>query len=242
MPGVFISYRHDDCPGDVARIYKALRDCFANQYIFLDVAAIKPGSRFDDAIVRRLECSDALIIAIGPRWLAVTQEGKRRLDEPDDFVRLEISIALASGLTIIPLLFRGATIPKQQQLPTEIGQLARIQAVRIDDAHFDADVRGVIRQIRSRFRIPKSKIRQALLLYAPGAAVGWALRAAMYVALVFALGWVPGLLAASPEARILDFSFVVCAFATALALRTWAHHLDVRCPVSRVAEPSEDVH
>ena len=99
---------------------------------------------FVTVIDRNLDVSDALLAVIGTRWLAVTeQSGGRRLDNPHDFVRVEIAKALERGIRVIPVLVGGATLPRADDLPANLQPLCQRQAVEIRDSSFHADVKGL---------------------------------------------------------------------------------------------------
>ncbi len=105
MPGVFISYRREDSAAYAGRLFDILSAEFGPQNTFMDVDDIKGGDNFTTVIDRSLDVSDALLAVIGSRWLTVTeQNGGRRLDNPSDFVRVEIAKALERGIRVIPVL------------------------------------------------------------------------------------------------------------------------------------------
>jgi hypothetical protein len=84
---------------------------------------------------------DALLALIGPRWLTVTDEaGKRRLDKPDDFVRLEVEAALARKVRVIPILVGNATMPRAEQVPASLAKLVRHQALHLSPNRFESDL------------------------------------------------------------------------------------------------------
>src|SRR5215471_14118111 len=96
MPGVFISYRREDSAGYSGRIYDHFRDRFGENNVFIDVDTILPGEDFVDVIEQKVASCDALVAVIGPHWSTSADEsGTRRIDNPHDFVRLEIAAALA---------------------------------------------------------------------------------------------------------------------------------------------------
>src|SRR5215471_9068251 len=98
MPGIFISYRRDDSAGYAGRLYDALASQFGKRLVFMDVDAIQPGEDFVQLIQERVVACDFLIAVIGRNWLkGVDDKGLPRLQNPEDFVRLEIAHALARG-------------------------------------------------------------------------------------------------------------------------------------------------
>src|SRR5215471_15899005 len=105
MPGVFISYRREDTAGYSGRIYDHFRDHFGEKRVFIDVDTIQPGEDFIQVIEEKVASCDVLVAVIGPHWVsALNEAGKRRLDDPRDFVRVEIAAALARNIRVIPVL------------------------------------------------------------------------------------------------------------------------------------------
>ena len=95
MGGIFISYRRDDSGPYAGRLRDALTHHFGAEQVFRDIDSVDPGERFPRLIEQEVGSCDALLALIGPKWLAITDAaGRRRLDDPDDFVRLEIATAL----------------------------------------------------------------------------------------------------------------------------------------------------
>ncbi len=91
-----------------------------------------------------------LLALIGGRWLTVTDnEGQRRLDNPEDFVRLEIEAALKRNVRVIPILVEGARLPQDHELPPSLATLARRQALELDPSRFQADVERLLRELDS---------------------------------------------------------------------------------------------
>ena len=148
MPTVFISYRRDDAPGYAGRLYDRLASEFGRENVFIDVDALQPGDDFVDAINKRLQTCDVMLAMIGKRWLsAVDEQGSRRLDGDDDYVRVEIQTALERKLLTIPVLVERASMPKAAELPETLSLLARRQAIELSDRRWDYDVGVLLRQI-----------------------------------------------------------------------------------------------
>ena len=142
---VFLSYRREDSAAHAGRLADALRTRLGPDGVFLDVAAIRPGTDFTAAIDDALGRSDAVLVVIGPRWLsAATQDGRPRLADPQDYVRREVSEALDSALPVVPVLVGGASLPAAQDLPDELAPLARRQAVALDDSTWHRDVDALL--------------------------------------------------------------------------------------------------
>jgi hypothetical protein len=105
---VFISYRRGDAAYPAGRLFDRLVDRFGAGRVFEDVDSIEPGDDFAEVITATVESCAVLLAVIGPHWLAAAgQDGRRRLDDPEDFVRLEIEAALARGVRVIPVLVDG---------------------------------------------------------------------------------------------------------------------------------------
>lgn len=97
MPGIFINYRRDDQAGFAGRLADVLENAFGVENVFRDVEDIHPGEDFVVAIQKQLSSVSVMLVMIGPAWLTVNNNGVRRLNETDDFVRREIQAALESG-------------------------------------------------------------------------------------------------------------------------------------------------
>jgi hypothetical protein len=111
----------------------------------MDLDDIKGGDDFTEVIGEKVGQCSALLAVIGDRWLTVTgADGVRRLDAPDDFVRLEIARALERGVRVIPVLVSGAVMPRAEDLPESLRQLSVHQAVEVRDAHFHSDASQLI--------------------------------------------------------------------------------------------------
>jgi hypothetical protein len=102
---IFISYRRDDASFPAGRLYDRLSGHFRQNQIFMDVDNVEPGADFLEVIKASVGSCEVLIAVIGKDWLSSTdKEGKRRLDNPDDFVRIEIATALERGIPVVPVL------------------------------------------------------------------------------------------------------------------------------------------
>jgi beta-lactam-binding protein with PASTA domain len=145
MPGIFISYRREDSAGHAGRLYDRLSQHFGRSRVFMDVAQIEAGLDFVEAIEQAVGSCQVLLVMIGREWLTSADErGRRRLDDPHDFVRLEVAAALSRNVRVIPVLVEGAKIPTAQDLPDDLARLSRRQAVELRDSRWDADVQDLI--------------------------------------------------------------------------------------------------
>src|SRR5208282_6041829 len=142
---IFISYRREDASYPAGRLYDNLHSRFPENEIFMDVDSIKPGIDFVETIEERVSSCDVLVAVIGKRWLsAADEEGRRRLDNPEDFVRVEVGTALKRGVRVIPVLVEGALMPPASQLPEGLKPLARRNALNVSHDRFRADSERLI--------------------------------------------------------------------------------------------------
>lgn len=145
MDTIFISYRRDESAGHAGRIYDRLREKFGRDRVFMDVSAIEPGVDFVEAIDRAVGSCTVLLVVIGRRWLeCIDATGRRRLDDPKDFVRLEVSTALRRNIRVVPVLVQDAAMSREETLPDELKLLARRNAIEINDTHWDSDLAQLV--------------------------------------------------------------------------------------------------
>ncbi len=141
LPEVFISYRRADAGYAAGWLCEELARRFGADRVFKDVNSIEPGDDFDQATRAALGSCSALLAVIGTGWLtAAEQDGRRRLDDPEDFVRREIEAALDRGVTVVPVLVGGAQMPRPEQLPSSLEKLAARQAVELRAGRFSTDL------------------------------------------------------------------------------------------------------
>ena len=140
MGKVFISYRREDAAGYARAIYEELTERFTADRIFMDVDAIEPGLPFDEVIRNAVGQCEALLVLIGARWLAPQPDGKTRLEDERDFVRLEIAAALARNIRVIPVLLDGTPMPKEAELPEALRGLVWRNAIEVSNTRFNTDV------------------------------------------------------------------------------------------------------
>jgi tetratricopeptide (TPR) repeat protein len=148
VAGIFISYRRADTEGQTGRLFEGLRRHFGDDQVFMDVTDIHAGSDFHVELERAVGACDVLLAVIGREWLeSKTADGRRRLDDPEDYVRLEIAAALRRNVPVIPVLVEGAGIPAVADLPDDLRPLAKRQAVELRHAHWDRDEAALIQDL-----------------------------------------------------------------------------------------------
>jgi TIR domain len=141
MFNVFISYRRDDSAGHAGRLADSLEPLLGFGKIFRDVEDIHPGDDFVKAIEQNLQKANVVLVIIGKDWLTAKDDlGQLRLNDPKDFVRLEIEIALKHKHQLIPVLVDNATMPKPSDVPESIAAIAYRQAMEISDIRWDDDI------------------------------------------------------------------------------------------------------
>ena len=145
---VFISYRRDDASSEAGRLADAIRNHFGHDSVFVDTSEIRFGAEWPEALRTAVENAAVVIAVIGPEWILARDEfGRRRIDDPDDWVRREIELGLEHGQTIIPLLVRHAPMPPAGALPPEIAPLSSRQAFEIRAESWTHDLELVQREL-----------------------------------------------------------------------------------------------
>lgn len=146
---IFISYRRDDSEDVCGRIYDRLSGAFGN--VFKDTEGIPAGVDFRFELERAVAACDVMVVVIGKRW--DNAKHRRRLNNPDDFVRIEIEAALRREIPVIPLfVHRRATMPDRAQLPESLHPLTYRQARQArPDPDFHRDLDGLIGDIQEIF-------------------------------------------------------------------------------------------
>jgi hypothetical protein len=186
MSRIFISYRREGGAGFSGRLADDLGRRFGAHEVFRDVEDIASGEDFVARLDKALRDCRVLLAVIGKTWLTASANGRRRLDDPNDFVRLEISHALAAGVRVIPVLVEGARIPPERDLPEPLKPLARRQAHELSESRWDYDVErlaGIVEQELAASGAPlgsKPKRRRWLVALALAAAAGLVAAAATW--------------------------------------------------------------
>lgn len=140
--GIFVSYRRDDTAGHAGRLADRLVEHFGRNRIFVDIDTIEPGEDFVTVIENAVGSCEILIAVIGQKWLSGSGSGQ--LDNPNNFVRLEIGTALRRNIRVVPVLVQRATMPKPQDLPEDLVKLTRRNAIELSDLRWQTDVDQLI--------------------------------------------------------------------------------------------------
>jgi TIR domain len=149
LGGIFVSYRRSDSQGEAGRLFDDLVKHFGEHMVFMDVAAIEAGRDFRKAIEEGVVKCGVLLVLMGPEWLNAKDEaGQRRLDDPADFVRIETASALRRDIPVIPVLVRGAQMPRSEQLPDELKDLAYRNCIELTHARWRSDIHLLIEALR----------------------------------------------------------------------------------------------
>jgi hypothetical protein len=163
---IFISYRRSDSSGYTGRLYDTLKNYFGAEMLFFDGDTIKPGVDFEQKIKTELENSAAVLVLIGDQWLGVKDaNGNRRLDDPHDYVRLEVQTALSKNIAVIPVLLQGAPMPSGNELPEALYDFSRRNAVKLSDEHWNSDLNLLTTVLKNVLGIPGSLKEQRIKRY-----------------------------------------------------------------------------
>ncbi len=148
MSRIFVSYRRKDASGHAGRLFDRLCQHFGAKHVFRDVDDLKAGDDFVEALARAVDSADVFILVIGRDWAdARDAQGKRRLDDPHDFIRLELEAAFKRKSLILPVLVEGAPMVEADSLPEPLRPLARRQAIELSEHRWDFDVQELLRRI-----------------------------------------------------------------------------------------------
>lgn len=153
MAKVFISYRRSQSAKDSARIADYLSNHLPAANVFKDIHSISKGAAFRSVVQKALSTTDAVLVLIGPKWLSLRLgSGARRLEDPEDYVRLEVQLALQqpTNCLVIPVLLDHATLPSINELPDVLRSLAHLNATTVrDGANFESDMQAIIERIQA---------------------------------------------------------------------------------------------
>jgi hypothetical protein len=149
MTSIFLSYRREDSRHQTGRLHDRLVAHFGPGQVFKDVDSIPLGRDFREVLTERVAACDVFLAIIGDGWLSITgKDGIRRLDDPGDFVRIEIEAALSRQIPVIPVLVGSSSVPRAEELPESLGELSFRHGLTVrpdPDFHHDVDrlIRGI---------------------------------------------------------------------------------------------------
>jgi eukaryotic-like serine/threonine-protein kinase len=197
LSGIFISYRRNDSPDATGRIYDRLVSEFGKAEVFKDVDSIPLGQDFRGHLNGIVSDCGVMLAIIGPRWTdASTKTGQRRLEDPDDFVRIELEAALARDIPVVPVLVAHAPIPLASELPASLASMAFRQSIEVrPDPDFHNDATRLVTALRTILD-PMGAAQQSAAAITPHAAatgahrgrLGWIVAAmAILVAVLLAI-------------------------------------------------------
>ncbi|MGH4013014.1 MAG: TIR domain-containing protein [Pseudonocardiaceae bacterium] len=151
MSSIFISYRRDETKDVAGRLYDRLTNIFGKDKVFRDIYTIPGGADFPSWIEDAVASAKVVVALIGDHWATMgDSQHRRRIDDPADWVRLEIATALEHGTLVVPVLVEDATMPAETELPDPLRKLARHHAIGLSDRRFEADVEELIKLLRER--------------------------------------------------------------------------------------------
>ncbi|WP_447650433.1 Lcl domain-containing protein [Pseudomonas abietaniphila] len=190
MSTIFISYRRDDSEGQAGRLFDDLVEHFGKDSVFIDVAGIDKGRDFRKIIERYISSCSVVLVVMGKNWLESKDEhGRRRIDKEDDYVRYETSVALTRDIPVIPVLISNTSMPRPDQLPPSISELAFRNGVELGHTRWASDVKVLISHLSPYVNIqlpskppeePPNKWRKLTFLSAAGIAGVFALYSIFY--------------------------------------------------------------
>jgi hypothetical protein len=148
---IFISYRRDDSGGHAGHLFALLTARFGVNNVFMDIDTIPPGKDFRKVITDEVGKCDVVLVLIGKQWSSIGDaQGRRRLDDQLDWVRVEIATALANPrIRVIPVLLQNARMPGEQDLPAELKELRWRNAIELSDSRFRHDTSKLIQAIEA---------------------------------------------------------------------------------------------
>jgi hypothetical protein len=146
---IFLSYRREESKWQARQIYDALQQSKLYS-VFIDIDSIPPGANFRETILAQIERCDVLLALLGVNWISVVNKklGERKLDDPDDFVRIEIGAALNRGIPVVPVLLDDAILPEKDQLPDDLRGLLDRQAEFVNFRTFATDVKRLMAKLQ----------------------------------------------------------------------------------------------
>jgi hypothetical protein len=155
--GIYLSYRRTDSAAYAGRLFDHLSRQFGPGSVFMDIqGGIAPGQDFARAIESALNACDAVLVVIGNSWTSSTgKDARRRLDDPKDWVRLEVAAALRRNVLVVPILVDAACLPDPASLPEELQPLCGRNACELSDLRWSFDVGELVKYLEKVVRLPK---------------------------------------------------------------------------------------
>jgi hypothetical protein len=137
---IVVNYRTADEAGTAALIDRALTERIGDR-VFRDCRRIGAGQDFAAEIWAAVRQCRILVAVIGERWAGPGDGGRRRIDDPADFVRREIAMALERQIRVVPVLVGAACLPDPEHLPEDLQRLALCQhrTLRLRDLENDVE-------------------------------------------------------------------------------------------------------
>lgn len=155
-PLIFITYRDSDEPWAAWSLDEELSKRLGKDAVFLDTRSIQLGATFDRTLLDAVRNAAVLLVVIGSRWLHADADGIRQVDQPDDWVRREIVVAITTGTIVIPVLVGDVSALRAEELPTNIRRLARYQSVRLRHRDAPRDLAHIVDVVCDAIDIPPS--------------------------------------------------------------------------------------
>lgn len=174
MATIFINYRRSDSRGTTFALREKLLKHFKENELFLDIEGLGGGEDFVNALAKTVSLADVMVVIIGPQWLdARDAEGNPRLHQPDDFVRIEIASAIAQEKKILPVLLEGAQMPSAEDLPNDMKDLSRRNAVELRLNRIEDDAREIAKTLKEL--VPDKNVSQKKMVRTAAGAAAAAL-------------------------------------------------------------------
>jgi len=162
MTKIFINYRRDDSIAYVGRMRDYLEKVYNKSEIFLDISYLKGGDDYTTIIKNTINKCECCIVVIGPDWHKVKKNGKLRINDPDDFVQMEISLALKYSKKIVPVLVGNAKMPNEKELIPPLKGITKFHAMNLSNERFSFDMKRLISSIGGAFGTIRFFIHKSL--------------------------------------------------------------------------------
>jgi WD40 repeat protein len=160
-PRIFLAYRREDSAALTGRLFDRLQARYGKGSVSMDVDIIPFGADFRSFIVELLDTINVMLVVVGPRWLGTDASGRRRIDNPNDMLRIETEFALQRGIPTVPVLVAGAAMPRPDELPAGLRPFTERQAAVVDTGRdFHADVDRLMRNIDDLLERPPQATEQ----------------------------------------------------------------------------------